>query len=781
MWVREDNKGRPRIIERFFEEATKVDDLVDRTSTAPNSVSSSFSEKCPLASDARVLRVSHGEERESRLVHRIKRCVQGLILFSFAIAIFYKPTCILGQERTPRTVTILDPDGSSPVAARSVVASSIQETASVLEDFEVYPPVLTPSGLTDQTIDRNGDLNTSVIATIDPESSYTILLMKHDFGYSYGEPYVGESNLFPLFAYFCIFSHSKSIGKYTPPSYKFNRVTINFTVTSRGRQFDRLALMYFGDTEVWRTSTAEPTTTGIEWTYIKDMSEYMYFWNEPQKLIFDLGNIVDSTYTGWFNTTLTATFFTSDDTVDAAARIIPVSARNSASNAGSVFLLPSDNATNTVTLPRNINRAVFTISACGQATEEFWWSNVFSSAVDSFEEVDGTLYGYSPWREVQVFIDGMLAGVEWPFPVIFTGGVEPELWRPIVGVQAFNLREREIDLTPWLPILSDGNAHTFEIKVAGLNDINGTAGSLTETVGDSWYVTGKVFLWLDDDANSITTGTKPSILAPVPSIVLSQSLAQDSAGANESLIYNAAVHRTLSISSELKSATGGTRTATWLQTLSYTNYGALTAFGNIEVNNLLTTGTDTAKARDDVTYESIYTYPLWMNSTYIEDADGNITVITALTQGFNERVTGNSVFPSGVQPFADLRRAKGLTADTEGINNESQFDGASTSTTRNSSAFYFDSPNAGTSYGFGSTSQTLIFGGVLSGSDDEDVELYTRDVATVNDTIVHDKEVLLGGVLSEYTNPAGPGSGIRTGSGGVRPSRRPHGGFGSGV
>lgn len=50
---------------------------------------------------------------------------------------------------------------------------------------------------------------------------------------------------------------------------------------------DRLALMYFNDTEVWRTSTAEPTIApGIRWTYLKDMTEYLSLWNSPQKLIF---------------------------------------------------------------------------------------------------------------------------------------------------------------------------------------------------------------------------------------------------------------------------------------------------------------------------------------------------------------------------------------------------------------------------------------------------------------------------------------------------------------
>lgn len=58
-------------------------------------------------------------------------------------------------------------------------------------------------------------------------------------------------------------------GAYKPPSCTFNRVTWNLTVTSAGRQFDRLGIIYMGDIEVFRTSTAEPTANGIIWTYLK--------------------------------------------------------------------------------------------------------------------------------------------------------------------------------------------------------------------------------------------------------------------------------------------------------------------------------------------------------------------------------------------------------------------------------------------------------------------------------------------------------------------------------
>jgi hypothetical protein len=115
---------------------------------------------------------------------------------------------------------------------------------------------------------------------------------------------------------------------------------------------------------------------------------------------------------------------------------------------------------------------------------EFWYSNVFSSDVHTFGS--DPLPGHSPFREIQLLIDGRLAGVVWPFPVIFTGGIVPGLWRPVVGVDAFDIREDEIDITPWLPLLCDGESHAFAIRVVGIDDDGKGHGRLSETVGSYW-------------------------------------------------------------------------------------------------------------------------------------------------------------------------------------------------------------------------------------------------------------------------------------------------------
>ena len=120
-------------------------------------------------------------------------------------------------------------------------------TSSLLGVFQIHSPVLTVGS--DGTLDITDDSTRSGSGT--NSSGHAVceeVLVVHSFAYSYGQPF---------------------IGNYTAPRCKFNRVTWNITVVSAGRQFDRLGIIYLGDIEVFRTSTAEPTANGIRWTYLK--------------------------------------------------------------------------------------------------------------------------------------------------------------------------------------------------------------------------------------------------------------------------------------------------------------------------------------------------------------------------------------------------------------------------------------------------------------------------------------------------------------------------------
>lgn len=503
--------------------------------------------------------------------------------------------------------------------------------------------------------------------------------------------------------------------------------------------------MYFGDTEVWRTSTAEPTASGIRWVWLKDMTPFVSLWKAPQTLIFDLESIVDDTYTGILNTTLTATFFKgpaiSVEKRGPADLIIPISERTGSTGEPSQFTYPEQNATNTVSIPQNVNRAVFTVDVKGQGDEEFWWSNVPQSAINTFEADYGTYPGYSPFREVQVLIDGRLAGVSWPFPVIYTGGVVPQLHRPIVGIEAFDIREHEIDITPWLPLLCDGNAHTFTIQVLGLDDDGVSSAHLSTTTDSSWYITGKIFLWLDADTASITTGELGAQLTADPTIAFSQRITQNATGGNDTLDYTLAVTRTLSISSYVRTQnTEGT--VTWAQSLSYSNNGGVYAGGFDNVNTFGIAGADTVTGAGlGIEYSASYSYPLYCSSSAAYSDAGDLALRADLNQSLVLEVRGDSVFPAGLEAFA----AGG-----------SGFGGSVLSTSRNGTATYMRLADNSHTSGVGRTRQIFSLEGVTgaggdgdrgtegSGSGSGSTPLYYQDVSAFNDTVTDNHVEFLG-------------------------------------
>lgn len=94
-------------------------------------------------------------------------------------------------------------------------------------------------------------------------------------------------------------------------------MTLNFTVTSNGTQYDRLGVFTFQNTEstydhlcglwlllntnsVWRTSTPEPTHDGIFWTYIKDVTRYIPLFAKPGAFILELDNILATRLNGQY-------------------------------------------------------------------------------------------------------------------------------------------------------------------------------------------------------------------------------------------------------------------------------------------------------------------------------------------------------------------------------------------------------------------------------------------------------------------------------------------------
>ncbi|MFK0024341.1 peptide-N4-asparagine amidase [Streptomyces sp. NPDC090798] len=241
-------------------------------------------------------------------------------------------------------------------------------------------------------------------------------------------------------------------GTYTPPSGcgdRWSKVVLRLDGKVKGRQFDRLGYLHIGGVEILRTSTPEPSPDGIEWSVEKDVTRYGDTFRHGGDVEMLIGNVVDDTYTGVLDVKVTLTFYAEGGAVKSAA------------TPDRVLILQDG----TLTTPRNSERIVAEVYATGSGggCEEYWYLTVPDPAPYSCKADKG------PYREVQIKVDGQLAGIAEPFPTVWTGGwSNPFLWYVIPGPRAFDIKPIEYDLTPYAGLLDDGRPHRIDVSVVGV-------------------------------------------------------------------------------------------------------------------------------------------------------------------------------------------------------------------------------------------------------------------------------------------------------------------------
>ena len=167
--------------------------------------------------------------------------------------------------------------------------------------------------------------------------------------------------------------------------------------------------------------------------------------------------------------------------------IIPISA--SGSTKGYWFIVEGDLDVKfeKVRFPLNTRKVVLELYVSFHGTDEFWYTNPSNSYIRMNNSSDPR--GNGAFREVFVSIDGKLVGSEMPFPVIFTGGINPLLWKPVVAIGAFNLPSYDFDLTPFLGMVLDEKDHVFSIGV-------------TDGI-KYWLVDANLHIWLDSSSTIV--------------------------------------------------------------------------------------------------------------------------------------------------------------------------------------------------------------------------------------------------------------------------------------
>lgn len=384
----------------------------------------------------------------------------------------------------------------------------------------------------------------------------TVTAMQHDFANSYGQPFVGTL---------------------TPPAAcpgPWTKVVLDWSGSVAGRQYDRLAGVWIGGTEVFRTSTPEPDPAGISWHVDAEISRFIPLLHTPQPLVVDLGNIVNDTYTGIYHMTLTVTYYQADHRHPAAQtadQVVPVS-QGGTTSAGWWSLTTGQTATQSVTFPRNLTNATLEVFARGGGCEEFWYTNV----PDSYNATHSSygLCGGGPYREVQVEVDGRRAGVAQPFPAIYSGGISPLMWRPIMSVDSLRTQPYSIDLTPFAGLLTDGKPHQLTLlPPAGITDV--------------WTMDGTLFLNTDHHAAQTSGALTADTIAATPTIT---STVTSPDTTTDVITTNAARNWTVS---GYVDTSAGRITTTVTQHVAYSNVDTITQSGDAQNVQQRDTGTTT--------------------------------------------------------------------------------------------------------------------------------------------------------------------------------------------
>lgn len=255
----------------------------------------------------------------------------------------------------------------------------------------------------------------------------------------------------------------------------WHKIVLRLDGAVKGRQYDRIGHFEVGGVTIFRTSSPEPSRDGIEWRVEKDVTAYAPLFAQPRDAEMHLGNVVNETYTGIFDVKLSLLFFRADDKHPAAQTadvVLPLEKlhEDGADTVGNIVI------------PANSERLLAEVYATGSGggCEEFWYYAV-------------PLDGYwchnpqGPYREVQVLLDGEVAGIAAPYPHIYTGGwSNPLLWYTVPAPRAFDIHPIRYDLTPFIGPLNDGKPHEVRLRVAGV-----PAGS------EGWKLLPNLQVWRD--------------------------------------------------------------------------------------------------------------------------------------------------------------------------------------------------------------------------------------------------------------------------------------------
>jgi hypothetical protein len=485
---------------------------------------------------------------------------------------------------------------------------------------------------------------------------------------------------------------------YTPPAAcpgPWAKVVLeaDFSVTA-GRQFDRTAQIAIGHVNVYYGTTAEPSASvSPAWHVERDLTDYSPLFASAQTGEVNLGNLVNSTYTGILHGSARGLFYppaAAAPAPRAADAVLPLS---TAPGGAALLSTGSDVLAATFSLPANVEAAYLDVIPQSQSSDEFWYTCVPDDAANVVFSCGGTAF-----REAEVTVDGQPAGVAPVYPWIYTGGIDPLLWRPIPGVQTFNFLPYRVDLTPFAGLLSNGQPHQVGVSVYNANHY--------------FLVAANLLLFQDHGSAQVTGAVTRNTLGAVPAPSVQEDLTTAADGTVTGTI-STREQRSFELAGYVDTSHGRVET-TVRQALSFSNQQSFLVSNTQYVQKIdqgteIESSVDTKGPRSTAHSEKHLSYPLTLDYSFLANADGSGAQTTVIDQEYNsqEALGGNAV-DSGLNRVANVVK----TADTLLFNASGAVTGYQD---RDSSQSYIGRGSGGACYSKQVTSANGVVTGVVDG------------------------------------------------------------------
>ena len=404
--------------------------------------------------------------------------------------------------------------------------------------------------------------------------------------------------------------------------------TADFTVTA-GRQYDRSAAFYLGHANIYYGTTAEPRAAlSPSWHVERDVTDLSAIFKTAATGEANIGNFVGVyngvTYNGIIYANAALEFYPASWREPPAKTpdiVVPV--EGSGGDAGTLNT-GSDQITQALSLPTNVERVYLDVISQSQSGDEFWYFCVPDDQTGNLESCANTAF-----RETEVTIDGTPAGVAPVYPWIYTGGIDPYLWEPIPGVQTLDFKPYRVDLTPFAGLLSDGKTHTVGVGVFN---------------ADSYFLaTANLLVFTDHGASKVTGGVLSNTLSAAPTPVVKENITASATGVYTGNILVTS-KRKFEISGYINTSHGRVET-TVQQSVDFSSNQTFdvnpSAYApDIQNATQLTTVDSEITTRDGWLQQTLsqhFAYPLTVDYSFLQNADGSYSQLTTVDQKDEER------------------------------------------------------------------------------------------------------------------------------------------------